>query len=140
MEEWKEKLHNCVICNKELTGRQTKFCSKSCKSKDYNSDPERRRYYQDRQNERRRGNKIIFLEQFESKCSLCGYNKNTAALEFHHLDPKKKDFSLSSMDFSWSIERLRSEIDKCILVCANCHREIHNPNSNIEPVAELEQV
>jgi hypothetical protein len=56
-------------------------------------------------------------------CERCGYNKSTRALQFHHLDPNEKDFTISRK--SYSIERLKKEVDKCILVCANCHLEIH---------------
>ena len=56
-------------------------------------------------------------------CEICGYNKNLAALEFHHIDPNQKDFQVCGK--SWSFERLKNEVDKCILVCSNCHREIH---------------
>ena len=58
------------------------------------------------------------------KCACCGYNKCIQALEFHHLDPNEKDFSFgSNSNRSWA--DTRNEIKKCILVCANCHREIH---------------
>jgi predicted HNH restriction endonuclease len=58
------------------------------------------------------------------KCILCNYNKCLHALEFHHKDPTQKDFGISNGNCnSWN--RMRNEIDKCILVCANCHREIH---------------
>ncbi len=59
-----------------------------------------------------------------AKCILCDYNKYLGALEFHHKDPTKKDFQISRMgNKKWEI--IKKEIDKCILVCANCHREIH---------------
>lgn len=58
------------------------------------------------------------------KCICCEYNKYVGALEFHHLDPKKKDFQISR-GFTYDFEKIKSEIDKCILVCSNCHREIH---------------
>jgi len=59
------------------------------------------------------------------KCSLCQYGKCLRALEFHHLDPGEKDFDVSSR-LGTSPEVLRRELDKCILVCSNCHREIHD--------------
>jgi hypothetical protein len=59
------------------------------------------------------------------KCSICGYKRCIAALEFHHKKRSKKDFSLSVRGLTRSWERVQKEIDKCILVCANCHREIH---------------
>lgn len=59
------------------------------------------------------------------KCERCGYCKNLAALEFHHLDPTKKDFQLSKGNYlSW--ENCLPELDKCQLLCANCHREVHD--------------
>jgi DNA-binding CsgD family transcriptional regulator len=57
------------------------------------------------------------------ECCRCGYKKETKALTFHHLEPNKKDFNISGK--SWSFERLKKEVDKCILLCANCHIEIH---------------
>jgi len=59
-----------------------------------------------------------------SCCSICGYYKCTAALEFHHQDDTK-EFTISSGDIkSW--DKMKIELDKCILVCANCHRELHH--------------
>ena len=60
------------------------------------------------------------------KCCKCGYSKCNAALEFHHLDPKEKDFAVGSNGHTRSWEKVRVELDKCILVCANCHKEIHH--------------
>jgi hypothetical protein len=62
-------------------------------------------------------------------CQECGYNKCNAALEFHHLDPNEKDFGIGSYTvLSW--DKVKIELDKCILVCANCHREIHDELNN----------
>ena len=74
--------------------------------------------------ENRYKKKKLLVEYKGGKCEICGYDKCLAALEFHHIDPDKKDFSISSS--SKSIDELKLEADKCILVCANCHREIHN--------------
>lgn len=56
-------------------------------------------------------------------CERCGYNKSIWALQFHHLDPKEKEFQLfkTCKDFN----KLKIEAAKCMLVCANCHAEIH---------------
>jgi DNA-binding CsgD family transcriptional regulator len=56
-------------------------------------------------------------------CEKCGYNKCINALEFHHTNPNQKEFAISGK--SYSFERLKSEVDKCMLVCSNCHKEIH---------------
>lgn len=71
----------------------------------------------------RRRTKQKLIEFLGGSCSKCGYNRSTAALEFHHLDPDKKDFTIAGK--SWSFEKLKEEVSKCVLVCSNCHREIH---------------
>jgi hypothetical protein len=64
------------------------------------------------------------VEYKGGKCNICNYDRCVSALEFHHLEPSKKDFTLSqSMNTAWN--KIEEELDKCILVCANCHREIH---------------
>lgn len=71
----------------------------------------------------RRKKKQLLVEYKGGKCERCGYNKCIDALEFHHLDPLTKDFTISSSNLS--LEKQKLEVDKCLLVCANCHREIH---------------
>jgi len=70
--------------------------------------------------------KELAVEYKGSKCSNCGYDKCHAALEFHHIDPNEKDFGISTEGFTRSFEKLKVELDKCILLCANCHRELHD--------------
>jgi hypothetical protein len=74
------------------------------------------------------------------KCRVCGYNRCLDALDFHHLDPLTKDrtyHAMSAILRSCSLEKAKQEVAKCILVCANCHREIHAgliaPASGIAP-------
>lgn len=59
------------------------------------------------------------------KCQKCNYDKCNAALDFHHLDPNEKDFGIGEKGYTRSWEKIKIELDKCILLCANCHREIH---------------
>lgn len=70
--------------------------------------------------------KLQAVEYKGGKCEKCGYNKCVGALEFHHLDTNEKDFGISARGYTRSWEKVKAELDKCILVCANCHREIHN--------------
>ena len=57
-------------------------------------------------------------------CQLCGYNKCIIALEFHHINPSEKEFNFNkAISMDW--EKTRLELEKCILLCANCHREVH---------------
>lgn len=58
-------------------------------------------------------------------CQSCGYNKCIGALEFHHRDPSKKDFGFGKRrSYTWS-KAVEAELDKCDILCANCHREVH---------------
>ena len=66
------------------------------------------------------------VETFGGKCGICGYNKWNRALHFHHLDPTQKDIEISKLITQkkpWSM--ILKEAHKCILVCANCHSELH---------------
>lgn len=74
---------------------------------------------------RRKKIKLMAVEYKGGKCELCGYSKDISALEFHHTDPSQKDFNVGYKGNTRSWIKVRQEIDKCILVCANCHREIH---------------
>jgi len=67
--------------------------------------------------------KIKLVEYKGGCCEICKYDKCVDALEFHHKNPAEKDFSVGGQ--SKSFEKLKNEVDKCVLVCANCHREIH---------------
>ena len=59
-------------------------------------------------------------------CTICGFNLYIGALEFHHIDPSKKDFEVSSFYKKPLVdEKVRAELDKCVLLCSNCHRMYH---------------
>ena len=75
---------------------------------------------------RRKKVKHALVAERGGSCERCGYNKCINALEFHHKDETQKDFNLSQTGKTLSLETLRKEADKCELVCANCHREIHD--------------
>ena len=65
------------------------------------------------------------IEMKGGKCERCGYNKCLDALELHHLDPSTKDYQLSNTGGAPSFDKFLAEAEKCILLCANCHREEH---------------
>ena len=77
----------------------------------------------------RRKQRYDLLQKFSDKiklergCDICGYNKCPNALEWHHTDDNKDDSPAVSIHYS--VERYLSEIKKCDLLCANCHREKH---------------
>jgi DNA-directed RNA polymerase subunit RPC12/RpoP len=74
---------------------------------------------------RRKKVKELLVEYKGGQCEKCGYNRCIGALEFHHLDPSKKDFGISSGN-TLKLDIMKKETDKCILVCSNCHKEIHD--------------
>lgn len=75
---------------------------------------------------RQRKFKAKCVEYKGGKCEICGYDKCQSALEFHHRDPNEKEFQLSKAK-SWSFEeRVTKELDKCQILCSNCHKELHN--------------
>lgn len=65
------------------------------------------------------------IEYKGGKCQCCGYHTYDGALEFHHLTPGLKDFGIGEHGATKAWDKVKQELDKCILVCANCHREIH---------------
>lgn len=68
--------------------------------------------------------KDLMIKLKGGMCCVCGYNKCIAALEFHHLESEDKDFNVSKA-YSYSESKLLSEVEKCQLLCSNCHREVH---------------
>lgn len=81
-------------------------------------------------NDRRFGLKKKCVEYKGGKCEHCGYKKSLRALNFHHKDPTQKDFGISGKHcYSW--ERIKAELDKCILLCSNCHMEVHEELDNV---------
>lgn len=76
----------------------------------------------------RRNTKLRLSSSFGNKCGICGYDRCVEAFEFHHLQPDNKEFSLSS-GMSW--DKIVVEARKCVMLCSNCHREVHNDISTI---------
>ena len=76
--------------------------------------------------------KAILVESKGGCCQKCGYNKFLRALTFHHRDPKLKSFGLSINNL-WSKpwDKIREEVDKCDLLCSNCHIELEAGNYDI---------
>ncbi|HZZ98778.1 MAG TPA: HNH endonuclease signature motif containing protein [Candidatus Saccharimonadia bacterium] len=94
-------------------------------SKDTRTYADRREYLIKAVSLRRKRLKEMAIEYKGGQCMFCGYAKYAGALDFHHLEPGKKDFGLSLNGLTRSWEKIQTELDKCVLVCSNCHREIH---------------
>jgi hypothetical protein len=73
------------------------------------------------------------VEYMGGCCSVCGYDRCIRALEFHHLEPDKKTKDFEKRFKVWSFERQKKELENCIIVCSNCHREIHSKEEHKTP-------
>ena len=80
--------------------------------------------------QRRRYLKRRCVEYLGGKCKICGYDRSVAAMHFHHQDEKQKTFEISAR-LRWSWNTVRKELDKCILICANCHAELHDQDAGV---------
>ncbi len=105
----KEKLNSNFYTRRNGTGKST-YC-KICTG---NQTKERLRKF-----------KLLCLEYKGGSCEYCSYNHCPVAMDFHHKDPAEKKFSMSSRNLYSFNKKVREELDKCLLLCANCHREEH---------------
>lgn len=84
---------------------------------------------------------IVWFDEYKKTimCAKCGEN-HPACLDFHHTDPAKKEFNVSSIIYgTYSVKTIMKEINKCIVLCSNCHRKLHY-NENHAPVTQLDRV
>jgi hypothetical protein len=82
-----------------------------------------------RQDYRKKTLKHRAIEYKGGRCNRCGYDKNASALVFHHIDPKEKEFQIGE-HYNYSWDRIKKELDKCEMLCANCHHEEHSHNQH----------
>jgi len=103
----------CKYCNKPFESRRKDaiFCRRNCKNNFFVT-----------QNRRKIKQKAV--DYLGGSCKECGYNKCITAMDFHHLDPSQKDFGIGSGN-SLSWDKIQKELDKCVLLCCRCHRELH---------------
>lgn len=105
---------NCVSCGNSLSGKQILYCSTKCA--DYEED------------RRARNVRREYINSFKKHCVLCGYHKCKAALSFHHKDPDNKLFTIGADGPKRGWDIIDAEIKKCLVLCMNCHTEIHWPD------------
>ena len=113
-------IKKCPICGKDFQANnyKRKYCY-DC-SPEGLSCSERLRHLD-------RKLKSILVARKGGKCERCGYCSCEGALQFHHIDPTEKEFTVASVNFggTFNMESLLKEVDKCVLLCANCHAEEH---------------
>lgn len=93
----------------------------------------------------RQATKAYLIYLAGGKCQCCGYNKCSDALSFHHVDRSTKTYGLSGTRLTYNLSKILRELQKCCLVCHNCHTEIHSglqacPTINIKQEAQPESV
>ena len=115
---------------KTLTTRYCEICGAKFETNSYN----RKYCYECSPTDIEKSKKITALRQAMKrqavkmrggKCEKCGYDKSIYALQFHHIDPATKSFGLSNGETTKSWAEYQQELQKCILLCANCHAEEH---------------
>lgn len=113
---------NCVICRKDLVGLQRKFCSRNCRRTDWkNRNPDKQRSYVNKSVTNRMTARREMLRSLKDKpCADCGISYPYYVMEFDHVRGVKKHHL--SLVNSFTDEQFLAEIDKCEVVCANCHR------------------
>lgn len=111
------KTHKCQFCGEDDPAKMMK----NGRSRTFNRC---KKCHNLRTIERGRKNREEYIAYKGGACERCGYNRCCAALDFHHRDPSKKDPSFESIRY-WGMERAKEELDRCMLVCSNCHRELH---------------
>jgi len=121
---------SCKKCCNEKTRIYMKSVSKERRSEWWKrswENPEYRQRKYDSAQKRIRNIKKKCVDYLGGKCSVCGYIKCIEALEFHHVDPNTKELKLNTrgIERSKSFNSQKQELDKCILLCSNCHREKH---------------
>ena len=112
----------CEICSEKFdSNSKSRIYCFNCSGDSTRLDNETRKHQKTilRQSMKRQAIKLL-----GGKCSICGYDRCIDALEFHHKNPQEKEFKLGSGNtMSW--KEYKIEALKCILVCSNCHKEIH---------------
>lgn len=123
-------IKNRSLNKQNLTHKQCPSCLKILEKNEINFFLKKGKYYSYCRDchskkcvDRFRDYKLQCVEYKGGKCIKCGYNNHYSVLDFHHLDPSKKDFTISRSNMSF--ENLKHELDKTVLLCANCHREFH---------------
>jgi hypothetical protein len=114
---WKNK-------SKGIRQYQCRECFKEIRKKSYESN---REYYLNKNVKKKKQNRDWYLEYKKDKsCLLCGESESVC-LDFHHRDETEKYTEISKMRYStYSLKKIIEEIDKCVILCSNCHRKVHS--------------
>lgn len=118
------KRSNCKVCELKRNSKYRREHIDRIRKREAKYRKANRKDINKQQKIRNRRTKEILAKENGSKCQICGYDRCLAALDFHHSDPNTKERQMKGL----SLKLARKEVKKCILVCSNCHKEIHNPD------------
>ncbi len=129
-------MKTCTICNQEKDEEQFSFRNKDKNIRQAQCKPCQKiwkdRHYTDNKQDyvkktsQRRSKQVKWFREFKTtlKCESCGED-HPACLDFHHKDSSTKEFNIGQYVRNGGINRLKKEIDKCTILCSNCHRKLH---------------
>lgn len=122
----------CIVCS-QPTENNKMFCSSNCKTKQHiKNNPAKFKVINNNIKIIKNNFKRLAVDYKGGKCAICSYNKNLAALSFHHLDSKDKEINISNFKASLTLEEEHiKELNKCLLLCENCHQEEHHRINNL---------
>ncbi len=127
---WLKKFGISTLPRSESQKYECKFCGETDKNKFVNkgngvlSRSKCKRCHNQKTILRFRKYKLMAVQYKGGECVECGYNRCAGSMHFHHRDPTEKDINWKKMRH-WSLDKIKEELDKCDLMCGNCHGEIH---------------
>lgn len=127
------------ICSVEGCGRKyvgKGFCEKHYQESKVRNNPEKYRNIELKRKDRTHRFKREMVAWKGGKCEICGYDKNYACLDFHHSDPIAKEWTPSKLMRKTETDTIKKELGSCMLLCKNCHNDLHNPWGVNKPSAE----
>jgi hypothetical protein len=146
---------NCLFCNTEIKDipnkrryrKDKKFCNQKCHDdfKSAYTSKTAKKFKEDfglnKYAFKGLLKKLDLIELFGGKCEKCGYDKNIAGFDFHHIDPYTKAFEIKAHFLNYKTDDvILEEALKCMLLCSNCHRELHNPALDINHIRTVLKV
>jgi hypothetical protein len=119
----KDNIYQCNRCQKEYiysraSGKAKIYCASCCITV------------------RRQNIKKKILQQRGENCEICEYSICPRTLSFHHKNPKEKDFTVSA-NMEKSFDKIKHETDKCMILCANCHMELHEQTNGVDKIIAM---
>ena len=128
----------CISCHREWALKYYHDNHEKCRERNKKYCKENSARLQELNKKRKLENKKLFVDYKGGKCSVCGYKKCISALEFHHLNSNEKNKNIMKHIPAQTFQRAKPELDKCILLCANCHREMHHHAEMMQGVRKFQ--